>query len=145
MDWWQAASLMGTFVATAIAVAAFCWRILERIRQENREAHEKIGDKISRVQEGLRAEIAQVPVGLRAEIAQSQDGLRAEIAQSQDGLRAEIAGVRDSLGAEIAQLRDGQTRLHTGLGEIRGELKGVTSSLQDLREDFRAHVFAGQD
>ena len=134
MDWWQAASLMGTFVATAIAVAAFCWRILERIRQENREAHEKIGEKISRMQEGFRAEIAQ-----------SQDGLRAEIAKSQDSLGAEIAGVRDSLGAEIAQLRDGQTRLHTGLGEIRGELKGVTSSLQDLREDFRAHVFAGQD
>ena len=28
-----------------------------------------------------------------------------------------------------------------GLGEIRGELKGVTRSIDSLREDFRARVF----
>ena len=100
--------------------------------------------KIVGARDGFRTELTQSQNGLRAEIVGVRDGLRAELTQWQDGLRAEIVGVRDSLGAEIAQLRDGQTRLHTGLGEIRGELKGVTRSLQDLREDFRAHVLRAE-
>ena len=121
MDWWQAGSVMGTTVLAVASVATLGWRVVrqefdrrredtERLRQESREAHEKIGDRITQVRDGLGAEIAQV---------------------------------RDGLGAQIAQLRDGQAGLREGLGEIRGDLKGVRHSLQSLQEDFRAHVIRG--
>ena len=110
MDWWQAGSVMGTTVLAVVSVATLGWRVVrrefanvgrqfERDREENREAHRQIGERIDRQGHGL--------------------------------------------GAEIAQLRDGQTGLREGLGEIRGELKGVRHSLQSLQEDFRAHVIRG--
>lgn len=39
MDWWQAAGLMGTFVATGVGVVAMVWRMLRDLRREGREAH----------------------------------------------------------------------------------------------------------
>jgi len=96
MDWWQAAGLMGTFVATGVGVMTLAWRMVENLRRENREAHGKIGEQITQV--------------------------------------------RKDLGGEIAELREGQTRLREGLAEIRGELTGVTRSVDALRQDFRAHV-----
>lgn len=112
MDWWQTVSLMGTLVLTGTAVATFGWRVLrketDKLREESRQAHERIGG---------------------------------EIAQVRDDLRGEIAQVRD----EIVQLREGQASLREGLGEVRGELRGLAHSMQTLREDFRAHVLAGPD
>ncbi len=130
MDWWQAGSVMGTVVLATTAVATFGWRVLAGMRQENRAAHDKIGEKITQV---------------RTEVAQVRDGLGTEVAQVRDGLGAEIAQLRDGLGAEIAQLRDGQAAMREGIGEIRGELRGVRHSLETLRGDFRAHVFGQQD
>ena len=130
MDWWQAGSVMGTVVLATTAVVTISWRVLAGMRQENRAAHDKIGEKITQV---------------RTEVAQVRDGLGTEVAQVRDGLGAEIAQLRDGLGAEIAQLRDGQAAMREGIGEIRGELKGVRHSLEILRGDFRAHVFGRQD
>ena len=42
------------------------------------------------------------------------------------------------LSAEVAQGR-------SGIGEVRGELKGVRLLIETLRGDFRAHVFGRQD
>lgn len=114
MDWWQAASLMGTFVATGVGVMAVGWRIVENLRRENREAHAKIGKQITQVRKDLSGEVAQV--------------------------RTEVTQARKDLSAEIAVLRQGQTGLLRELGEIRGELTGVTRSVDTLRQDFRAHV-----
>ena len=119
MDWWQAGSVMGTVVLATTAVVTISWRVLAGMRQENRAAHDKIGEKITQV--------------------------RTEIAQVRDGLGTEVAQVRDGLGAEIAQLRDGQAAMREGIGEIRGELRGVRHSLETLRGDFRAHLFGQQD
>ena len=130
MDWWQAGSVMGTVVLATTAVVTISWRVLAGMRQENRAAHDKIGEKITQV---------------RTEVAQVRDGLGTEVAQVRDGLGAEIAQLRDGLGAEIAQLRDGQAAMREGIGEIRGELRGVRHSLETLRGDFRAHVFGQQD
>ena len=141
MDWWQAGSVMGTVVLATTAVVTISWRVLAGMRQENRAAHDKIGEKITQV----RTEVAQVRDGLGTEIAQVRDGLGTEIAQVRDGLGTEIAQLRDGLGAEIAQLRDGQAAMREGIGEIRGELRGVRHSLETLRGDFRAHVFGQQD
>jgi len=91
---------------------------VENLRRENREAHAKIGEQITRMRKDLGGEIAQVRKDLGGEIAQ----------------------VRKDLGGEIAELREGQTRLREGLAEIRGELTGVTRSVDALRQDFRAHV-----
>ena len=152
MDWWQAGSVMGTVVLATTAVVTISWRVLAGMRQENRAAHDKIGEKITQVRtevaqvrDGLGTEVAQVRDGLGTEVAQVRDGLGAEIAQLRDGLGAEIAQLRDGLGAEIAQLRDGQAAMREGIGEIRGELRGVRHSLETLRGDFRAHVFGQQD
>ena len=129
MDWWQAAGLMGTFVATVVGVMALGWRMVENVRRENREAHAKIGEQITGVRKDLGGEIAQVRTDLSAEIT----GVRTD-------LSGEIAQVRNDLSGEIAELRQGQTGLLKELGEIRGELTGVTRSVDTLRQDFRAHV-----
>lgn len=57
MDWAPTAVMMTTFVATAVAVTALGWRVAERIRQESREAHDRIGTRIDRVAEELVARI----------------------------------------------------------------------------------------
>ena len=84
MDWWQAGSVMGTVVLATTAVVTISWRVLAGMRQENRAAHDKIGEKITQV----RTEVAQVRDGLGTEVAQVRDGLGAEIAQLRDGLGA---------------------------------------------------------
>ena len=48
MDWWQAGSVMGTVVLATTAVVTISWRVLAGMRQENRAAHDKIGEKITR-------------------------------------------------------------------------------------------------
>ena len=78
---------------------------------------------------------------LRQESRVAHDKIGERITQVQVGLSAEIAQGR----TEIGQLRDGQASLRKGIGEIRGELKGVRHSLEILRGDFRAHVFGRQD
>ena len=58
MDWWQAGSVMGTVVVATTAVATFGWRVLrqetdklrqetDKLRQDSREAHDKIGERIT--------------------------------------------------------------------------------------------------
>ena len=121
MDWWQAAGVTGTFVATGVGVVALVWRMLrdlrrefrrdvkgvrqdvKEVRHESREAHAKIGERITQVHKDLSGEIA-------------------ELRQGQTGLLKELGEIRGELG------------------EIRGELKGVTRSVDTLRQDFRAHV-----
>ena len=63
MDWWQAAGLMGTFVATGVGVMALGWRMVENLRRESREAHAKIGEQITRVRSDLSGEIAALREG----------------------------------------------------------------------------------
>ena len=123
MDWWQAASMMGTFVVTATAVTTLGWRVLEKTRQENRDAHDRIGDRIASLEVGLRSEFVKGQIGLRAEFAEFRDAVRADLAKGSEGL----VGVRE------------------GLAEVRGELRGVNNSLRSLQEDFRAHVFKGNN
>jgi len=114
MDWWQAAGLMGTFVATGVGVVAMVWRMLRDLRRESREAHAEIGERITRVRKDLGGEIAQVREDLGGEIA--------ELRKGQTGVLKELGGIRGELG------------------EIRGELTGVIRSVDTLRQDFRAHV-----
>ena len=145
MDWWQTVGLMATLVLTGTAVATFGWRVLRRetdkLREESKEAHERIGGELVRLHDGLRGEIGQVRGDLRGEIVQVRGDLRGEIVQFRDDLRGEIVQFRD----ELIQLREGQASLREGLGEVRGELRGLTHSMETLREDFRAHVLAGAD
>ena len=141
MDWWQTGSLMGTLVLAAAAVVTLGWRALrqegdrrrhdiEKLRQDNREAHQKIGDTI----------------------VQLRDDLGGQISQLRDDLSGQIVQLRDDLGGQGAQLREGQASMRAeqasfreGLGELRGEVRGLRHSVDDLREDFRAHVFARND
>ena len=137
MDWWQTVGMMGTFVATATAVASLGWRMLEKMRQESREAHEKIGSTIVAVRDGLDAKSDTLRDGLEARIT----GLDAKIDTFRDGLDAGITTVRDDLGAAIAKGNESLIGVREGLAGVRGELRGVTSALGTLREDFRAHVY----
>ena len=130
MDWWQTGSLMGTLALAAIAVVTLGWRALrqegdrrrhdiEKLRQDNREAHQKIGDTIVQLRDDLSGQIVQLRDDLGGQGAQYREG--------QASLRAEQASFRE------------------GLGELRGEVRGLRHSVDDLREDFRAHVFARND
>ena len=92
MDWWQAGSVMGTVVLATTAVVTISWRVLAGMRQENRAAHDKIGEKITQV----RTEVAQVRDGLGTEIAQLRDG-QAAMREGIGEIRGELKGVRHSL------------------------------------------------
>ena len=114
MDWWQAGSVMGTVVLATTAVATFGWRVLRQetdklrhelrretdklrqqsdtLRRESREAHDRIGERITQVQVGLSAEIAQG----RTEIGQLRDG-QASLREGIGEIRGELKGVRHSL------------------------------------------------
>lgn len=85
MDWWQAAGLMGTFVATGVGMMALGWRMVENLRRESREAHAKSGEQITRVRTDLSGEIA--------ELRQGRTGLLAELAE----IRGELTGVTRSV------------------------------------------------
>ena len=78
-------------------------------------------------------------------LRQETDKLRQESREAHDRIGERITQVQVGLGTEIGQLRDGQASLREGIGEIRGELKGVRHSLEILRGDFRAHMFGRQD
>ncbi|MYA11101.1 MAG: hypothetical protein F4087_13065 [Gemmatimonadetes bacterium] len=141
MDWWQTAGLMATLVLTGTAVATFGWRVLrqetdklrretESLREESRRAHARIGGEITQLGSDLRGEISRLRKDQDAALGRVRDELRGEMAQLRDGQ---------------ASLRDGQASLREGLGEVRGELRGLTHSMLALREDFRAHVLAGAD
>ncbi|MDE2678870.1 MAG: hypothetical protein OXI76_13295 [Gemmatimonadota bacterium] len=114
---------MATFVATSAAVATFGWRIAERMRLENREAHDRIGARIDEVEEKLGGRI---------------DGV-------EERLGVRIDEVEERLGARIDKVEGGLGDVREGLGEIRGELRGTTRSPEMLRKDFRAHAFANAD
>ncbi len=123
MDWVPTAILMTTFVTTAAAVTTLGWRVAERIREEGRKAHDRIGARIDGVEEGLGVRIAKVEAVLGGRIDRVEEGLGSRIGGVGEGL----AGVRE------------------GLAEIRGEFRGTTRSLDALRRDFRAHAFGNAD
>ena len=112
MDWWQAGSVMGTVVLATTAVATFGWRVLRQetdklrretdklrqqsdtLRRESREAHDKIGERITQVQVGLSAEISQG----RSEIGEVRGelkGVRLSIETLRGDFRAHVFGRQD--------------------------------------------------
>ncbi len=116
MDWWQAGSVMGTVVLATTAVATFGWRVLRQetdklrqelrretdklrqqsdaLRQESREAHDKIGERITQVQVGLSAEIAQGRSEI-GEIRGELKGVRLLIETLRGDFRAHVFGRQD--------------------------------------------------
>ena len=116
MDWWQAGSVMGTVVLATTAVATFGWRVLRQetdklrrelrretdklrqqsdtLRQESREAHDKIGERITQVQVGLSAEIAQGRSEI-GEIRGELKGVRLLIETLRGDFRAHVFGQQD--------------------------------------------------
>ena len=79
MEWWQPVSMAGTVIVTLTTVLALGWRVLERMRLENRIAHDKIGDSIAKLRDDLTREI---------------DGVR-------DDLSSKIRGLRNDLTRDI--------------------------------------------
>ncbi len=65
------------------------------------------------------------------------------MATLRDDLRGETATLRGDMNGETATLGDGLGSVREGLAELRGEVRGINRSLQDLREDFRVHVYGG--
>ncbi len=180
MEWWQPVSMAGTVVVTLVTVLTLGWRVLERMRTENRIAHDKIGDSIAKLRDDLTRDIGAVRgdldgkvEGLRDDLTGKMGSLRhdlhGEVNSLRDDLTGKIEGLRhdltgqidgkigglredlsrdihslgDRLGTEITTNRQGLVAVGEGLAELRGELKGVNRSLQDLREDFRTHVYGG--
>ena len=116
MDWWQAGSVMGTVVLATTAVATFGWRVLRQetdklrqelrretdklrqqsdaLRQESREAHDRIGERITQVQVGLSAEIAQGRSEI-GEIRGELKGVRLLIETLRGDFRAHVFGRQD--------------------------------------------------
>ena len=159
MGWLQENGVvLGTFAATATMLVGLWWRVLrsiqtdigklggaveelrretEKLRRETKELGrdtETVCVEGRQANKSICARIARVRKGLSTEITEMRDGLHAEITEMHDGLSADITEMHKGLSAEIAGVRE-------GLGEVRGELKGVTRSIDTLREDFRAHVF----
>ena len=150
MEWWQPVSMAGTVIVTLTTVLTLWWRVLERTRLENRIAHDKIGDSIAKLRDDLTRDIGEVRGDLHGEIVVLRDaivGVRGDLDGKIGGLRddltRDIRSLGDRLGAEIATNRQGLVAVGEGLAELRGELRGVNRSLQDLREDFRTHVYGG--
>ena len=202
MEWWQPVSMAGTVVVTLVTVLTLGWRVLERMRLENRIAHDKIGDSIAKLRDDLTRDIGAVRgdldgkveglrhdlfgkmgslrddlhgevnglrddlfgkmgslrhdlhgevTGLRDDLTGKIEGLRHDLTGQIDGkigglredLNRDIHSLGDRLGTEIATNRQGLVAVGEGLAELRGELKGVNRSLQDLRQDFRTHVYGG--
>ena len=150
MEWWQPVSMAGTVIVTLTTVLTLWWRVLERTRLENRIAHDKIGDSIAKLRDDLTRDIGEVRGDLHGEIVVLRDeivGVRGDLDGKIGGLRddltRDIRSLGDRLGAEIATNRQGLVAVGEGLAELRGELRGVNRSLQDLREDFRTHVYEG--
>lgn len=104
----------------------------ERTESLRLEAHERT--------ESVRLETRELIENLRQETRERTGKLRLETRELIESLRLESREAHESIGAQIAALQVGQASLREGLAEIRGELRGVTSSIDTLREDFRAHV-----
>ena len=107
------------------------------------EVRKELGGKIAKVRKNLDGhisrtndEFARVRRDLGGEIAEARRDLGGEIAEARRDLGGEITRAREDLGGEIARVRE-------GVAEVRGELRGVNRSLQDLKEDFRVHVYGG--
>ena len=173
MEWWQPVSMAGTVAVTLTTVLTLGWRVLERMRRENRIAHDRIGDSIA----GLRSDLSRDIGAVRGDLDGKIDGLRDDLHGRIGALRHDLTGridgktgdlrddltgridgrigglredlsrdiqsLGDRLGAEIATNRQRMVAVGEGLAELRGELRGVNRSLQDLREDFRVHVHGG--
>ena len=90
-----------------------------------------------------RQELGQGFANVRQEGSAAHDTIGARITRLQDAHDAALRQVHDSLAADIGQLQEGQATLREGLGQVRGELRGVTQSVQTLSDDFRAHVLGG--
>ena len=113
MDWWQAGSVMGTVVLATTAVATFGWRVLRQetdklrqelrqetdklrqqsdtLRRESREAHDRIGERITQVQVGLSAEISQGRFEI-GEVRGELKGVRLLIETLRGDFRAHVFG-----------------------------------------------------
>ena len=143
MEWWQPVSMAGTVIVTLTTVLTLGWRVLERMRLENRIAHDKIGDSIAKLRADLTREIGEFRDDLHGKIGGLRDDLNGKIGGLCDDLSRDIRSLGDRLGAEIVTNRQGLVAVGEGLAELRGELRGVNRSLQDLREDFRTHVYGG--
>ncbi len=126
MGWLQENGVvLGTFATTAVMVVGLWWRVLRTVQTDIG----KVGAAVQEVRmetEKLRMETERLGV--------ETEKVRMEGRKAHASIGAKIIEVREGLSAEIAGVRE-------GLGEIRGELKGVTRSIDTLREDFRAHVF----
>ena len=93
MDWWQVVAGMVTLVATGGGAVGFMWRIVRKeigtLRDENRKAHEQIGETISELRKELRGEITEVRMELGGQISDLREG--------QAGLREGIAGLQGEM------------------------------------------------
>ena len=119
MDWWQTGSLMGTLALAAIAVVTLGWRALrqegdrrrhdiEKLRQDNREAHQKIGDTIVQLRDDLGGQGAQLREGqasMRAEQASFREGL-GELRGEVRGLRHSVDDLREDFRAHVFARND---------------------------------------
>ena len=92
MDWWQAASLMGTLVLSVVGAMAFGWRMVESLRRENRKAHAEIGERITQVRTDLGGEIAELREG-QTGLLRELGGIRGELGE----IRGELTGVTRSV------------------------------------------------
>lgn len=89
---------------------------------------------------GLMGTFVLSVVGVMAFGWRMVESLRRENREAHAEIGERITLARKDLSGEIAELRPGQTGVLKELGEIRGELTGVTRSVDTLRQDFRAHV-----
>ena len=116
------------------------------VRQEFGKVRQEFGQEFANVRQEfgqVRQELGQGFANVRQEGSAAHDTIGARITRLQDAHDAGLRQVHDSLAADIGQLQEGQATLREGLGQVRGELRGVTQSVQTLRDDFRAHVLGG--
>ena len=84
-----------------------------------------------RMLESVRRDLGREIEKVRREV----EGVRQEGREAHAKIGEQIAGQRDGLQADIAEVG-------RELAGVRDELKGVTRSVDTLRQDFRAHVMA---
>ncbi len=130
MEWWQPVSMVGTVVLIMMAIATFGWRVLDRMRTENRVAHDRIGESIARLRSDMDGHVA----ALRGEISDLRADTDANFAAFKDDLGGETAKVRDDLGGDIAKIRED---LGSGIAKIREDLGG---EIAKVREDLGGEI-----
>ena len=91
---------------------------------------------------GVKLELGNRKLGGR--VGKLRDELRAEIRDTRDELRGEIKDVRDKLGDEIGALRgeikDVRDKLGNEIGALRGEIKDVRDKLGNEIGALRSEV-----